>query len=892
MVSLAALAIVLLAFFDRIRRIAAQSFWWDEAYSAVVARGSLSEIVAAITAADFHPPLHYVLFHYWRLVAGESEYALRFTAVAAGTLTVALAFATGRRLFGTLGGIAATLLFTASPFLVYYSTEARMFSLAALFALLATYLGHRAVDGGRRDWLLVAAALAIGAYNYYYAIFAAIPIGLLALARAPRKPSALVGCIAAGALAALVYAPWLPIAFGRAIEWTSPWTPPTTPQRVLAWTWPALLTGIPAYELWRDERLRALMAAAAGLAALALLAVLVLRRARYARSLWYAAAAALVPLGCMAAIAIVRPIYHPRYATPVEPGLLLLFAGAIALPSRWMLPLRVLAAIVVLALFGWGLWRYEGGDGLTRDDYRSAIGYVAAREQPGDTAITNVPPGFDYYYHGSMPHRELPVGPYREESMVAQLAEAAAGHPRLWYVTHDLRPSDPEGFVDLQLDHRADLVEDRKFGQLRVRLYALPPSVAFAPLPFRPLSGPAAVGGELELLGIGLDNVAQPAGAELPITLRWRVKSRPTVDIGVFARLRDDRGFAWGRDDRRPLDERFLLSSEWRPGDVVTSRHGVPVAPGTPPGTYTLEVGAYRLDDLKGLEVVDASGTRIGQTLTWDGINVRANPEVLTDPALKGPTGPVDEGVALVGSGVSAGEAAAGSSLDLTLLFRTSAAPGPRDLVLRLVGPDGAPAAEQRGAPLGGRYPADRWTASELVRDQERLAIPPTLAAGTYGVWVGLARPGAEPAGVAIGQVKVSGVARRFELPPIEHPLERDFGDGVRLVGWALARSEPTKGKLTLYWRPSATPSRDYHVFNHVLDRSEKILTQRDGVPAAWGRPTAGWVANEVVEDSYDLDLPAGAGPLKLRIGVYDPVSGKRLLVGGDDHLDLTELPG
>src|SRR5207237_5894916 len=109
-------------------------------------------------------------------------------------------------------------------------------------------------------------------------------------------------------------------------------------------------------------------------------------------------------------------------------------------------PLRVGLALCVAATFGWGLWRYYDGSGVTRDDYRSAVGYVAAREQPGDGAITNAPPGFLYYYRGSMPTRELPTGRYDESTIVGQLNQAAAGHKRLWYLTHELRPSDPEGF--------------------------------------------------------------------------------------------------------------------------------------------------------------------------------------------------------------------------------------------------------------------------------------------------------------------------------------------------------------------------------------------------------------------------------------------------------------
>ena len=108
----------------------------------------------------------------------------------ASVLSVAgLAFAAGQRFFGRLGGIAAAVLFALSPFLIYYSTEARMFALAGLLALLALYLAHRALDD-RRWWLAVGATLALGMWNYYYAAFIFLPVGVLALTSADSVVSA------------------------------------------------------------------------------------------------------------------------------------------------------------------------------------------------------------------------------------------------------------------------------------------------------------------------------------------------------------------------------------------------------------------------------------------------------------------------------------------------------------------------------------------------------------------------------------------------------------------------------------------------------------------------------------------------------------------------------
>jgi hypothetical protein len=315
----------------------------------------------------------------------------------------------------------------------------------------------------------------------------------------------------------------------------------------------------------------------------------------------------------------------------------------------------------------------------------------------------------------------------------------------------------------------------------------------------------------------------------------------------------------------------------------------VSIAPGAPPGDYVFEIGVYRLDDLSGVEIVDGAGDRIGQSFPWFGVRVERNMASIGDESLRGPGGRIDKQVVLLGSGIGQSVAAAGSSVDLTLLWKADAPPGHRDVIIRLLGPSPGAAVERRFQPGNGRHPAERWIAGEVVRDQLRLQIPPTLASGDYRVWAGLATPGGETGGLEIATLRVESVARSFELPPIENQLEADFGDGMRLKGWSLAQPRPGVARLTLFWHPNATPSRDYRVFNHVIDRSGRIVTQRDGVPVAWTRPTTGWIAGEAIEDGYDLELlPTDEPTLRLRVGVYEPIAGTRQrLPNGEDHIEF-----
>jgi hypothetical protein len=53
-----------------------QSFWQDEAFSYFLARLPVIDIIKK-TAADFNPPLYYILLHFWMSIFSSSEVAMR-----------------------------------------------------------------------------------------------------------------------------------------------------------------------------------------------------------------------------------------------------------------------------------------------------------------------------------------------------------------------------------------------------------------------------------------------------------------------------------------------------------------------------------------------------------------------------------------------------------------------------------------------------------------------------------------------------------------------------------------------------------------------------------------------------------------------------------------------
>ena len=93
------LALTLAALAVRLFNLSYHSLWFDEAMSVHWARSSLPRIleVSMNLVEDRLPPLYYLVLHYWRLLAGDGEVAVRLPSVLMGTLLVPLVYRLGRR---------------------------------------------------------------------------------------------------------------------------------------------------------------------------------------------------------------------------------------------------------------------------------------------------------------------------------------------------------------------------------------------------------------------------------------------------------------------------------------------------------------------------------------------------------------------------------------------------------------------------------------------------------------------------------------------------------------------------------------------------------------------------------------------------------------------------
>lgn len=117
-----------------------QSLWLDEAINTVaIKENSLLNLITRYALGDFHPPLYHFLLFYWTRFAGFSEISVRFPSVVFGVGLIFFTYLIGKDFFSQKAGIYGGLLIAFGPLAVYYSQEARMYTVAAFFASASIY---------------------------------------------------------------------------------------------------------------------------------------------------------------------------------------------------------------------------------------------------------------------------------------------------------------------------------------------------------------------------------------------------------------------------------------------------------------------------------------------------------------------------------------------------------------------------------------------------------------------------------------------------------------------------------------------------------------------------------------------------------------------------------
>jgi 4-amino-4-deoxy-L-arabinose transferase-like glycosyltransferase len=163
------LFILLLAAGLRIYHLSYKSISIDEAIGAFYAVESLPRVII-LTINDVHPPLFYLIHHFWVGAFGMSEAALRSISVLFALLSILALYKLGELVISRRVGLIAAFLLAISPWHIWISQNARSNSMLLFLILGSIYSFFMVLESGKKKWFAVYACITIVAlYTHYFA---------------------------------------------------------------------------------------------------------------------------------------------------------------------------------------------------------------------------------------------------------------------------------------------------------------------------------------------------------------------------------------------------------------------------------------------------------------------------------------------------------------------------------------------------------------------------------------------------------------------------------------------------------------------------------------------------------------------------------------------------
>jgi len=450
------LAILALAVFLRIFGLGSESLWLDEVASVHVSETSLVSIIRSSISGDTHPPLYYLLLHFWMLLFGQSEAAVQSLSALFDIISVLLMYMVARELFEPKIGLIAGFLLAISSFAIYYSQEVRMYSLLLSLTLLSFLFFVRILRASKPGkTLLVCYSLAniLLCYTHIYGLFT-IGSQVLHFFLFRRRYVRARLVFWGAQIATLVgFSPWIFVlvtnTFRGAIsglDWLSTpslWDILDTlskyvgsgllgPLLVLSFLF-FCLAGVLYIPRTRGKRGLAKPLQSSKQMSLG---ILIAEPKTALLLVWF-----FFPLVISLFLSFtVRPIFWEKYLIGIIPALYLLAARGIETISFFVetyvmrVNVRYIFLILVALLSLPGLYDYYAYP--QREQWREVANLVQSTSQPGDIVV--LCPGyylpFDYYYEGDLERLGISAEVTDNEELTTFVDSAASGKERLWLV--------------------------------------------------------------------------------------------------------------------------------------------------------------------------------------------------------------------------------------------------------------------------------------------------------------------------------------------------------------------------------------------------------------------------------------------------------------------------
>jgi mannosyltransferase len=458
--------------------LATQSLRLDEAQSLWQVSNSLPRVLN-IVAQDVHVPLYHVLLHLWTFYTGNEVWALRLFSLIFMTLTIPLVYILGKKIFNEKIGMFAAVLTALSPFLVWYGSEIRMYSLLVFLTVINhIFFWDAAVKNkGFSRWFLYALTGILAAYTHYFFLLVLVSQFVFYLFfRAHFPAGTLSRLISTFFLIGLSLAPWLYYIYSLSeTNYSEPLlAQPTVINLFITFT--QFLFG------FQSEQFNRLFIALWPIAVLFGFLSLA-KKQRYSAGAFYLLVVTAFPtLAAFLVSIFITPVFLSRYLILAVPSLFLFIAWLFYhYPNRAAKAFRYsLVTVMAAALLNQAVSAYTP----TKENYKDVALYLEQNANTDDMIMVSAPftiYPLEYYYTGNsrivtMPEwNRFEVGPiaeYSESELEEKVESLRLTHRRMFVVL-----SYDQGYEDnirLYLDRNLERIEKKEFSNgLEAYIYRL-----------------------------------------------------------------------------------------------------------------------------------------------------------------------------------------------------------------------------------------------------------------------------------------------------------------------------------------------------------------------------------------------------------------------------------
>lgn len=208
--------ILILGFVLRLLHLGANQLALDEPFSVFHAQMSFREIISNLKGLN-NPPLNEIVLHFWIKIFGISATMVRIPSLIFGVLNCYLVFVLARNFLNLKVALLALFIITFSNYQLFFSHEARVYSLFALLTTWAFYLFLKMIQSEGKTWdyifLYLCYSLLIFAH-YFGAVIILMQISFLFILKGDKRKT-IVRFILVLAGLLLTYSFYLPEIFSR-----------------------------------------------------------------------------------------------------------------------------------------------------------------------------------------------------------------------------------------------------------------------------------------------------------------------------------------------------------------------------------------------------------------------------------------------------------------------------------------------------------------------------------------------------------------------------------------------------------------------------------------------------------------------------------------------------